>query len=163
MHSLSTESWGYCPSQRVPTLSQPFLAYFNSGFLLADYLVLITGRSPARGRMNGHTIYLATEFRVLPIATPSANTLVSHPVERHLVTLVEKHLSTSVLWFSYGWDLTRSLQAQAREPSDDKALWETVRSSHRIFLRMGLNILSGRRQVLLEQVHSVPVYRYYNL
>ncbi|KAF8324844.1 inositol/phosphatidylinositol phosphatase [Cantharellus anzutake] len=91
-----------------------------------DYLVLITGRSPARGRMNGHTIYLATEFRVLPIATPSANTLISHPVERHLVGLVENHLSASVLWFSYGWDLTRSLQAQALRPSEGKALWETL-------------------------------------
>lgn len=50
-----------------------------------------------------------------------------HPVEKHLVDLVEKHLADSVLWFSYGFDLTRNLQSQALSPADGKALWETVR------------------------------------
>src|SRR5258707_8487582 len=144
MPLLSTELWGYCPLQQVPALFQSLLPCSNNYSVLADYLVLVTGRSPARGRMNGHTIYLATEFRVLPIATPSANALVSHPVERHLVTLVEKHLSTSVLWFSYGWDLTRSLRAQALKPSDGKALWETVRFCELEIYKDELNILSGR-------------------
>ena len=93
---------------------------------LADFLVLITGRSPARGRMNGHVIYLATEFRVLPVATPSRNSLLAHPVEKHLVDLVEQHLASSVLWFSYGWDLTRTLQAQTVNPAEGRPLWETV-------------------------------------
>jgi phosphatidylinositol 4-phosphatase len=96
--------------------------------VLADFLVLITGRSPARGRMNGHTVYLATEFRVLPVATPSRNSLVEHPVEKHLVDLVEHHLASSVLWFSYGWDLTRTLQAQTVNPNEGRPLWQTVRS-----------------------------------
>jgi hypothetical protein len=95
---------------------------------VAEYIVVITGRAPIRGRISGHIIYHATEFRVLPIATPTSNHLMDHPVERHLVDLVEKHLADSVLWFSYGFDVTRSLQSQTLNPANGKPMWETVRA-----------------------------------
>lgn len=98
--------------------------------LLAEYVVVITGRAPIRGRINSHTIYHATEFRVLPISAPTSNTMMDHPVEKHLVDLMEQHLATSVLWFSYGYDLTRNLQAQTLNPADNKPLWETVGTKH---------------------------------
>ncbi|KAG8993274.1 hypothetical protein FRB90_000734 [Tulasnella sp. 427] len=89
----------------------------------SDFLVVITGRE-ARGRIDGHAIYLATDFKVLPIAPPSSYHLLDHPVERHLQKLVERHLHEGVFWFSHGWDLTRRLQSQASVNPEGKAVWE---------------------------------------
>lgn len=89
----------------------------------SDFLIVITGRE-ARGRIDGHAIYLATDFKVLPIAPPSSYHLLEHPVERHLQKLVERHLVEGVFWFSYGWDLTRRLQTQASADSESKSAWE---------------------------------------
>ncbi|KAJ6627294.1 SacI homology domain-containing protein [Mycena sp. CBHHK59/15] len=51
-----------------------------------------------------------------------------HPVEAHLLALVRSHLMSGVFLFSYGWDLTRRLQAQweTREKDADRPFWETV-------------------------------------
>ncbi|KAG8895156.1 hypothetical protein FRC00_007886, partial [Tulasnella sp. 408] len=95
----------------------------NAPIFLADFLIVITGRE-ARGRIDGHAIYRATDFKVLPIAPPSSYQLLDHPVERHLQKLVERHLVEGVFWFSYGWDLTRRLQDQALANSEGKPVWE---------------------------------------
>ncbi|KDQ16810.1 hypothetical protein BOTBODRAFT_53873 [Botryobasidium botryosum FD-172 SS1] len=91
----------------------------------AEYLIVITSRTP-RGRISNQPVYLANDFRLLPIAPPTYHALIDHPVEKHLLALVENHLSTGKFWFSYGWDLTRRLQAQHEDaPKDEgKAMWE---------------------------------------
>ncbi|KAG8905656.1 hypothetical protein FRB99_008497 [Tulasnella sp. 403] len=89
----------------------------------SDFLVVITGRA-ARGRIDGHHIYRATDFRILSLAPPTQSNLLDHPVERHLLRLVEKHLQNGVFWFSYGWDLTRRMQTQATPESEGRAMWE---------------------------------------
>ncbi|KZT57104.1 hypothetical protein CALCODRAFT_453422 [Calocera cornea HHB12733] len=78
----------------------------------ADFLIVITNRA-RHGRLIGSEIYLATDFKVLPIpSTANSAQLLDHPVEKKLLTLVKNHLDTGRFWFSYGWDLTRRLQAQ---------------------------------------------------
>ncbi|KAG9031598.1 hypothetical protein FRB95_002527 [Tulasnella sp. JGI-2019a] len=89
----------------------------------SDFLIVITARS-LQGRIDGHPIYLATDYRILPLSPPSYASLLDHPVEKHLLRLVEKHLYGGKFWFSYGWDLTRRLQAQATTSSEGKAMWE---------------------------------------
>lgn len=52
-----------------------------------------------------------------------------HPIERELIQLVEHGLKGSRLWFSYGWDLTSSLQRQ--EKNDQGPMWQ--RADERFF------------------------------
>ncbi|KAF8317564.1 hypothetical protein DL93DRAFT_2165436 [Clavulina sp. PMI_390] len=118
------------PSAKPPAQSFRALTVYGIMGLLTlsttEYLVVITGRAAIRGRINDHTLYHATEFRVLPVATPASNHLMDHPVEKHLVDLVEKHLADSVLWFSYGFEITRTLQSQYANPSAGKPMWEAA-------------------------------------
>lgn len=79
----------------------------------------------------GQNIYRATDFDILPL-NPDVSVL-NPPtaVETHLLALVKSHLSGGHFVFSYGWDLTRRLQAQwtSLEEDSGKALWEVVRIS----------------------------------
>lgn len=78
----------------------------------AEYLVIITQRTPSC-RLLTHPIFLATDFRLLPLsATSSSQAILGNPVEKELVSLVEQGLRAGSLWFSYGWDLTNTLQRQ---------------------------------------------------
>ena len=73
-------------------------------------------------------IYRATEYDILPL---NPDVSVQNPpniVESHLLALVQSHLQGGTFFFSYGWDITRRLQAQWNTLQDDgdKALWEIV-------------------------------------
>ncbi|KAK8850705.1 hypothetical protein IAR55_004625 [Kwoniella newhampshirensis] len=77
-----------------------------------DFLLIITSRTPSC-RLLSQPIYLATDFRLLPLSPLSTSaTILDHPVEKELISLVEQGLKSGRLWFSYGWDLTNSLQRQ---------------------------------------------------
>ncbi|KAJ7462751.1 SacI homology domain-containing protein [Mycena galericulata] len=94
---------------------------------LSEYVIIMTGRE-FKGRFMGHDIYRATDFELLPLS-PNINVFnPPHPVEAHLLALVRSHLNAGVFLFSYGWDLTRRLQAQweNREHDASKPFWETA-------------------------------------
>lgn len=77
-----------------------------------EYLVIITQRTPSC-RLLSHPIFLATDFRLLPLnPTSSSAAILGNPIERELVSLVERGLKAGNMWFSYGWDLTNTLQRQ---------------------------------------------------
>lgn len=101
----------------------------------ADFIIVITSRTPSC-RLLSHPIYLANDFRLLPLSNlSSSQAILDNPVERELVSLVEQGLRAGRLWFSYGWDLTNSLQRQqdiieagrSGEPmwkkADDRFFW----------------------------------------
>ncbi|KZO96288.1 inositol/phosphatidylinositol phosphatase [Calocera viscosa TUFC12733] len=90
----------------------------------ADFLIVIINRA-RHGRLIGSEIYLATDFKVLPIpSTANSAQLLDHPVEKKLLTLVKSHLDSGRFWFSYGWDLTRRLQAQWDDvKKEGEGLW----------------------------------------
>jgi hypothetical protein len=105
------------------------------GLSAADYIIVITSRTPSC-RLLSHPIYLANDFRLLPLApTSTSSAILDNPVERELVSLVEQGLRAGKLWFSYGWDLTNTLQRQQdlidsgrnEEPmwrrADDRFFW----------------------------------------
>jgi hypothetical protein len=74
--------------------------------------VIITQRTPSC-RLLSHPIFLATDFRLLPLnPTSSSAAILGNPIERELVSLVERGLKAGNMWFSYGWDLTNTLQRQ---------------------------------------------------
>ncbi|WVW80630.1 hypothetical protein I302_102616 [Kwoniella bestiolae CBS 10118] len=84
-----------------------------------DFLLIITSRTPSC-RLLSQPIYLATDFRLLPLSPLStSSTILDHPVEKELISLVEQGLKSGRLWFSYGWDLTNSLQRQNEIAQDD--------------------------------------------
>ena len=94
----------------------------------AEYIIIITGRE-LRGRFLGNNVYRATDYDILPL---NPDVQVSSPpnvVEAHLLALVRSHLYGGFFLYSYGWDLTRRLQAQWETLEQDagKALWEVVR------------------------------------
>lgn len=78
----------------------------------ADFLVIITGRTPSC-RLLSQAIYLATDFRLLPLSPLStSSSILNHPVEKELVSLVEQGLKSGRMWYSYGLDLTNTMQRQ---------------------------------------------------
>ncbi|KAJ4476661.1 SacI homology domain-containing protein [Lentinula aciculospora] len=94
---------------------------------LSEYIVIITGREP-KGRLCGQDIFRASDFDILPL-NPNANVLnPPHPVEGYFLALLRSHLQSGSFLFSYGWDLTRRLQAQWESQNLDssKGVWEVA-------------------------------------
>ena len=77
----------------------------------------------------GQDVYRATDYSLLPLNPNISVNYPPHPVEGHLLALVQSHLFESFLLFSYGWDITTRLQMQwaTQETSQRKGLWEAVR------------------------------------
>lgn len=102
----------------------------------ADFLLIITSRTPSC-RLLSQPIYLATDYRLLPLSPLSTSaTILDHPVEKELISLVEQGLKSARLWFSYGLDLTNSLQRQKDQEDAGKGpgrwpLWK--RADERFF------------------------------
>lgn len=94
---------------------------------VAEYIIIITGRE-LRGRFMANNIYRATDFEILPLNPDVSVQNPPNRVEAHLLALVRSHLYGGYFLYSYGWDLTRRLQAQWETLKDDagKALWEVV-------------------------------------
>ncbi|KAG9027258.1 hypothetical protein FS837_004336 [Tulasnella sp. UAMH 9824] len=117
-----------------------------------DVLVLITS-AKSRGKLLGHPIYLATGFLLLPVCPDNALT----PTDGKLISLIWKHLQDGKFWFSYEWDLTRRLQAQASpndpagnvdarpmwEAADDRFFWN--KHLHSMLIRYGAS--TGEREI----------------
>jgi hypothetical protein len=95
--------------------------------IVAEYVIVMTGREH-RARFMGHDIYRAADFDILPLNPNVSVQNPPNPVEGHLLALVRSHLLGGHFLFSYGWDLSRRLQAQwqDRDNEEKKALWEVV-------------------------------------
>ncbi|KIP01492.1 hypothetical protein PHLGIDRAFT_113019 [Phlebiopsis gigantea 11061_1 CR5-6] len=95
--------------------------------VMSEYVIIITGRE-LRGRFMGNNVYRATDYEVLPLNPDISVQNPPNRVEAHLLALVRSHLYQSSFLYSYGWDLTRRLQAQWETLKDDagRALWEVA-------------------------------------
>lgn len=95
--------------------------------VIAEYVILLTGRE-LKGQLMGHNIYRATEFDIIPLNPDVSITNPPNVVEAHLLALVRSHLNGGNFLFSYGWDITRRLQAQwaTYKQDEGKAMWEVV-------------------------------------
>ncbi|KIM31856.1 hypothetical protein M408DRAFT_327265, partial [Serendipita vermifera MAFF 305830] len=109
----------------------PMQVYGVMGILklaTTDFLVLITNRK-SKGNLLGKEIYLATDYKVLPISSQSTiSQILANPAEKQLLALVHSHLFSSTFLFSYDWDITRRMQAQVIAHADDatKAPWQAA-------------------------------------
>ncbi|CDO96004.1 unnamed protein product [Kluyveromyces dobzhanskii CBS 2104] len=81
--------------------------------------VIIANRVEEAGRLNGHNIFKVAEHTI--ISVDKKQRLDSD--ESQYLELLEQHLSSSTLFYSYGYDLTNSTQRNEElEPSS--ASWE---------------------------------------
>jgi len=95
--------------------------------LMTEYVIILTGRE-LKGTLMNQNIYHATDYDILPLNPDVSIMNPPNAVEAHLQALVRSHLYGGYFLFSYGWDLTRRLQAQwsAVEGDKEKALWEAA-------------------------------------
>ncbi|CAG8525576.1 10094_t:CDS:10 [Acaulospora morrowiae] len=103
--------------------------------LSGEYLIVITGRDRI-GRLGGHDIFQANQFRILPFARNnlqlSAQQASTMQDEQHYLLLVENLLKTGTYYFSYTYDLTHTLQRQSQlEDKTSLPLWQ--RADERFF------------------------------
>ncbi len=100
----------------------------------SDYLVVITARKQV-ATLLGAQIYIATDFRVLPLAADlKRSSLQANASEKALLALLKTHLYSAPFYFSYDYDLTSCFQRQARNASalgSSAAMWR--RADDRFF------------------------------
>ncbi|WFD29207.1 Phosphoinositide phosphatase sac1 [Malassezia sp. CBS 17886] len=103
-------------ADKEPNYEKKFNVHGILGILslhTSDFVVLITNRKRVTSLL-GSTVYLATDFRLVPIKSDANPGLLRHPVERKLLSLVKEQLYAGPLYFSYDMDLTSSLQRQVK-------------------------------------------------
>lgn len=110
------------------------------------------------GNLRGYHIYRATTFQILPLPR-DLNTLSDAQIddEQKFVHLLQDHLRQNSFYYSYGYDLTQSLQRQADMQREDLRLpmWQTASRSCKkkklIDYAPTNNLVKGRSTFLLEQ------------
>lgn len=135
----------------------------------AEYIIVISERTRSC-RLLGHDVSLATAFRLLPISPNTPRPLPQ--LERHLLDLVSQGLNSGQLWFSYGWDLTNSLERQwwnekakskgradergetnMSEAADDRFFWN--KALMRKFLEVGRGVGGAAEDGDVSSLHEV--------
>ncbi|KAI9314056.1 SacI homology domain-containing protein [Dichotomocladium elegans] len=105
---------------------QELVVYGIMGFIQLHaglYLIAITGRERT-GTLKHHELYRATTFQILSLASDLKG-LTSDQVqdEQTYIHLLQDHLRQNTFYFSYTYDLTRSMQRQRQEGSEGP-LWK---------------------------------------
>jgi hypothetical protein len=104
-----------------------------------------------------------------PLSTSS--TILEHPVEKELISLVEQGLKSGKLWFSYGLDLTNTLQRQKEaetrvegpgklplwKRADDRFFWNRYLMSKMVDLTEngGVDVSSARVHSCVSQLTAL--------
>ncbi|KAF7721893.1 hypothetical protein EC973_003961 [Apophysomyces ossiformis] len=116
---------GLCSAPPAQTkVLKELVVYGIMGFikLQAEYMIIITGRQRI-GALCGSDVFRATSFQILPV--PSNLDMLSGHVEEEqiYIHLLEDHLKQNSFYFSYGYDLTLSVQQRASRRSSPNASW----------------------------------------
>ncbi|WFD42736.1 Phosphoinositide phosphatase sac1 [Malassezia psittaci] len=121
----------------VPDHDKSFIVHGILGIIklhTTEFLVVITNRKKV-AHVLGSNIYLATDFRMLPVRNEANPSLLRHPIEKRLLNLVKESLYSGPMYFSYDFDVTSCLQRQARvaatEGSASLPMWK--RADDRFF------------------------------
>lgn len=101
-------------------------------------MIVTLGRECA-GVFNGHEIFRATTFQILPLPRDLSNlTNTQLNDEQQYIHLLQDHLKQNTFYFSYTYDLTRSLQQQKEDDGHRASMWTRV-SQHVFLLDDSLN------------------------
>ncbi len=96
----------------------------------SEFVIVITSKKKV-AEIAGADVFMATEFRTLPLDKEANPSLLKHPVEKTLLGLLKAHLYSAPFYFSYEYDLTSSMQRQAGLQHDSAPLWQ--RADERFF------------------------------
>ena len=86
----------------VPKYDKQFIVHGILGVLslhTTDFMVVVTNRKKV-AHILGANVYLATDFRMLPLNTEANPTLLRNPIEKRLLGLVKESLYSGPLYFS---------------------------------------------------------------
>ncbi|KAF9113818.1 hypothetical protein BGX27_000722 [Mortierella sp. AM989] len=120
------------PAVRASSGDEVLNIYGVIGFirlLAGDYIIVITERTKV-GQISGHDIFRVKDYRVIPL---SRNNLTQAQIgeEASYLSLLHAHLQSAILHFSYGYELTHTLQRQAELKNNTQHIWE--RADERFF------------------------------
>lgn len=104
------------PSDTEPPHVKQFVVHGILGIITlhtTDFIIVITNRKHTTN-IAGSDVYLATDFRLLPVSSDANPSLLRMPVEKKLISLVKEELYLGPLYFSYDFDLTSSFQRQVK-------------------------------------------------
>ncbi|KAG0049080.1 hypothetical protein BGZ83_006057 [Gryganskiella cystojenkinii] len=100
-------------------------------FLAGEYMVVITERTNI-GRIREHDIYKIKDYKVLPLSRNNlALTEAQIGEEASYLSLLHAHLQSGQFHFSYGYELTHTIQRQSALKDDKRSIWE--RADERFF------------------------------
>ncbi|CAI7875594.1 unnamed protein product [Closterium sp. NIES-54] len=111
------------------TVAEPKSACLLLGFielLAGTYVLLVTNRQLV-GAFKGAHVFRATAFDIVPCCSKDSLTPKQKADEEEYLVRLRSAMSAHGLFFSYGADITTSLQREAlAEPAGPKPLWKQV-------------------------------------
>ena len=79
----------------------------------SDFLIVVSSSKKVSSVLKAD-VFMATDFRVLPLDSETNKSVMRHPIEKTLLDLLKMHLFSAPFYFSYEYDLTSSMQRQAK-------------------------------------------------
>ncbi|KAF9433991.1 hypothetical protein BGZ76_008718 [Entomortierella beljakovae] len=97
--------------------------------LAGDHIIVITERTQV-GEVDGQGIYKVKDYKILPL---SRNNLTRAQIgqEASYLSLLNAHLQSAKIHFSYGYEITHTLQRQSELKGNTQHFWE--RADERFF------------------------------
>ncbi|KAG0272970.1 hypothetical protein BGZ95_011233 [Linnemannia exigua] len=134
IHRATGELRFNAPTNRVTADEEVLTIYGVIGFirlLAGEYMIVITDRIKV-GRIGEHDIFKLKDYKIMPF---SRNYLTLSEAqtneETSFIALLHQHLQSSQFHFSYGYELTHTLQRQSEFRGDTRPIWE--RADERFF------------------------------
>ncbi|KAF9954367.1 hypothetical protein BGZ70_010590 [Mortierella alpina] len=122
------------PATKVPLDEEVMTIFGVIGFLrllAGEYMVVITERTNI-GRIGDHDIFKVRDYKVLPLSRNNlALTEAQIGEEASYLSLLHAHLQSGLFHFSYGYELTHTLQRQSALKDSTQPIWE--RADERFF------------------------------
>ncbi|KAI7815952.1 SacI homology domain-containing protein [Gamsiella multidivaricata] len=122
------------PATKISSDQEAMNIYGVIGFirlLAGEYMVVITERTKL-GRIGEHEIYKVKDYKVLPLSRNNhALTEAQVGEEASYLSLLHAHLQSAQLHFSYGYEVTHTLQRQSELKDNTQSIWE--RADERFF------------------------------
>ncbi|KAG0210052.1 hypothetical protein BGX28_009729 [Mortierella sp. GBA30] len=122
------------PAIKVPSDEEVMNIFGVIGFLrllAGEYMVVITERTKI-GRIGEHDVFKVKDYKILPLSRNNlALTEAQIGEEASYLSLLHAHLQSGQFHFSYGYELTHTLQRQSGLNDNTQPIWE--RADERFF------------------------------
>ncbi|KAF9924153.1 hypothetical protein FBU30_005821 [Linnemannia zychae] len=139
IHRATGELRFNASTNRITADEEVLTIYGVIGFirlLAGEYMIVITDRTKI-GRLGEHDIFSLKKYKILPFSQNYLSLSEAQTnQETAFVTLLHQHLDTCQFYFSYGYEITHTLQRQSEFRGDTRPFWE--RADERFFWNLRL-------------------------